>query len=111
MAQEEFERSLRYLTNRETTLPKWARRLTPAEASEMLARLDDALARAQAKQPLDTDEVILSDMWRRPTWLKIIEHGDVQVVGALLVEQLGAQTKKEAMRKSALAIKTYYAQK
>ena len=38
-------------------------------------------------------------------------HGDVQVVGALLVEQLGAQTKKEAMRKSALAIKTYYAQK
>ena len=40
--------------------------------------------------------------------LKIKEHGMAMAVGALLAEQLGASTKKDAMRKSALAIATFY---
>ena len=47
-------------------------------------------------------------MWRRPMLIKIVEHGAVDAVAGLLVEQLGATSKKEAMRKSAMAIKKYF---
>ena len=40
--------------------------------------------------------------------IKIVEHGAVDAVAGLLVEQLGATSKKEAMRKSAMAIKKYF---
>ena len=104
---------MEYLTNTTSAggdyaVAKWARDVTPERAKEWLARMDEALARKAKGEALDTDEVVLSDTWRRPMLIKIVEHGAVDAVAGLLVEQLGATSKKEAMRKSAMAIKKYY---
>ena len=63
-----------------------------------------------------TKYVARGEFWRSMAYLTntevpselISDAGDALAVGALLVSQLNAQTKKEAMRKSAQAINKYY---